>query len=73
MPTVQPSLEAMLTIWSVVCTALGRRIFGIAIISSGVANSFMPITVVFRRSRLLRSATIAARSKASACAACCMT
>ena len=34
MPTVQPSREAMLTIWSVVWTAVGRRIFGIAVISS---------------------------------------
>jgi len=34
----------MLTILSVVCTADGRRIFGIAAISSTVANILMPIT-----------------------------
>ena len=74
MPTVQPSREAMLTIWSVVWTAVGRRIFGIAAISLTDANIFMPITVVFRRSRLLRSATMAGKSKVSGCdAACCMT
>ena len=61
MPTVQPSREAMLTIWSVVWTAVGRLIFGIAAISSTLANIFMPITLVFRRSRLLRSATMVAR------------
>ena len=49
MPTVQPSREAMLTIWSVVCTAFGRRIFGIASMSSTRANILMPMTVVFRR------------------------
>src|SRR4051812_41125748 len=72
MPTVQPSRDAMLTIWSVVWIALGRRIFGIASISSTVANSFMPITVVFSRSRLLRSATIPARSNCSGGDCCCM-
>jgi len=55
----------MLTIWSVVWVAVGRRIFGIASISLAEANIFMPITVVFRRSRLLRSATIAAKSNVS--------
>ena len=53
----------MLTIWSVVWIAVGRRIFGIAVISSTVANIFMPITVVFSRSRLFRSATMPAKSK----------
>ena len=71
MPTVQPSREAMLTIWSVVCTAEGRRIFGIAAISSTCANILMPITVVFKRSRLLRSATMPAKSNASG-VCCCM-
>ena len=52
--------------------ALGLRIFGIAAISSTLANSFMPITVVFSRSRLLRSATILARSNGSGGVCCCM-
>jgi hypothetical protein len=72
MPTVQPSREAMLTIWSVVCTADGRRIFGIAVISSTRVNILMPITVVFRRSKLLRSATMPAKSNASGGVCCCM-
>jgi hypothetical protein len=38
----------MLTIWSVVWTAFGRRIFGIEAMSSRL-NIFMPITVVFSR------------------------
>ena len=61
----------MLTIWSVVWTAFGRRIFGIASMSATRANSFMPITVVFSRNRLLRSATRPARSIVSALC-CCM-
>ena len=72
MPTVQPSREAMLTIWSVVWTAMGRRIFGIAVISSTVANIFMPITVVLSRSRLFRSATMPAKSSCSGGDCCCM-
>ena len=72
MPTVQPSREAMLTIWSVVWTAVGRRIFGIAVISSTRANIFMPITVVFSRSRLFRSATMLAKSNCSGGVCCCM-
>ena len=62
----------MLTIWSVVCTAVGRRIFGIAVISSIVANILMPITVVLSRSRLFRSATMVAKSSASDGVCCCM-
>src|SRR3569832_149383 len=69
MPTVHPRRAAMLTIWSVVWTAFGRRIFGIASMSSTRANRFMPITVVFSRNRVMRSATRAARSIVSA--ACC--
>ncbi len=73
MPTVQPSREAMLTIWSVVWTAFGRLILGIAAISSARANIFMPVTVVLRRSRLFRSATMPAKSNFSSwIAACCM-
>jgi hypothetical protein len=72
MPTVQPSREAMLTIWSVVWTAVGRLIFGISVMSSTRANIFMPITVVFRRSRLFRSATMPAMSNGSGGVCCCM-
>src|SRR3569832_5078 len=71
MPTVHPRRAAMLTIWSVVWTAFGRRIFGIASMSSTRANSFMPITVVFSRNRLLRSVTREARSIVSG-VCCCM-
>jgi len=62
----------MLTIWSVVCTAVGRLIFGISAISSTVANIFMPITVVFSRSRLFRSATMPAISNCSGGVCVCM-
>ena len=57
-PTVQPSWRAWATIWSVVCFALGRRIFGMASISSTVSKSFIPIGVVLSRRRRLKSSTI---------------
>jgi hypothetical protein len=47
----------METIWSVVCFVFGRRIRGMACISSTVPNSFMPMTVVFSRSSAFSSAT----------------
>ena len=53
-------------------TAEGRRIFGIAIMSSARANILMPMTVVFSLSRLFRSATIPARSNASGGVSSCM-
>ncbi len=62
MPTVHPSRVACATIWSVVCVALGRRIFGIASISATVANIFMPMGVVRRRSSALRSSVMAFQS-----------
>src|SRR5512147_532382 len=65
MPTVQPSWRAWATIWSVVCLAFGRRIFGIASISSTVSKSFMPIGIERRRRYWLRPFTIASQSNLS--------
>src|SRR5260370_20285813 len=62
MPTVQPSWRAWATMWSVVCLAFGRRIFGIASISSTVSKSFMPIGIERRRRYWLRPFTIASQS-----------
>ena len=47
----------MLTTWSVVCTACGRRMRGIASMSSTRSNSFMPVIVVLSFSSALSSAT----------------
>ncbi|OGL07947.1 MAG: hypothetical protein A3I17_07865 [Candidatus Rokubacteria bacterium RIFCSPLOWO2_02_FULL_72_37] len=58
MPTVQPSWRACATIWSVVCLARGRRIFGIASIASTVSKSFMPIGIERRRRYWLSPSTI---------------
>ena len=49
-PTVQPSCRAWATIWSVVCFAFGRRILGIASMSSTDSKSFVPIGSERRRS-----------------------
>ena len=62
MPTVQPSWRAWATIWSVVCLARGRRIFGIASIASTVSKSFMPIGIERSRRYRLRPSTIAFQS-----------
>ena len=62
MPTVQPSWRAWATIWSVVCLDFGRRIFGIASISSTVSKSFMPMGIERRRRYWLSPLTIASQS-----------
>ena len=62
MPTVQPSWRAWATIWSVVCLNRGRRILGMASISSTVSKSFMPMGMERSRRYWLRPATIASQS-----------
>ena len=62
MPTVQPSWRAWATIWSVVCLLFGRRILGMASISSTVSKSFMPMGIVRRRRYWLRPLTMASQS-----------
>ena len=62
MPTVQPSRAAWATIWSIVWIALGRRIFGIASISSTVSNSFMPYGMLRSLSSLSSVAAVAGQS-----------
>ena len=65
MPTVQPSWRAWATIWSVVCLDLGRRIFGMASISSTVSKSFIPIGIDRRCRYWLSPLTIASQSYVS--------
>src|ERR1700675_208367 len=65
MPTVQPSWRAWATIWSVVCLDFGRRIFGMASISSTVSKSFMPIGIDRRCRYWLSPLTIASQSYVS--------
>ena len=62
MPTVQPSWRAWATIWSVVCLARGRRILGIASISSTVSNSFIPMGIERRCRWRFSPSTIAFQS-----------
>ena len=62
MPTVQPSWRAWATIWSVVCLARGRRIFGMASISSTVSKSFIPMGIERSRRYWLRPLTRASQS-----------
>ncbi len=57
-PTVQLSRHAIPTIWSVVWMSFGRRILGMASISSRVSNIFMPMGVVRSRNSRLRSSTV---------------
>ena len=61
-PTVQFSLAAIPTIWSVVCIDFGRRIRGIASIAATVSNIDIPMGVVRSRSSRLRSPTIEGQS-----------
>jgi hypothetical protein len=56
-PTVQPSRAAWATIWSKVCTACGRRIFGIASIARPSSNSFIPNGIERSFKRRSKSAT----------------
>ena len=65
MPTVQPSWRAWATIWSVVCLDFGRRIFGMASISSTVSKSFIPIGIERRCRYWLSPLTIASQSYVS--------
>ena len=63
MPTVQPLRAAWPTIWSVVWMALGRRMRGTASMSARLANSFMPMGVVRRRSSRFSRSTRSGQSK----------
>src|SRR5471030_2727587 len=62
MPTVHPRRDAWATIWSVVWIDCGRRMRGIASISSTVSKSFIPNGFVRSRSSRLRLSVMPCQS-----------